>query len=692
VKRALVVDDKEENTEYLSALLRGHGYEVVSARHGAEALTLARQRHPDIVISDLLMPVMDGYTLLRHWKVDEQLTHIPFVVYTATYTEREDETLALELGADAFILKPLEPEVLMSRIEEVELRPSAPISAPPGGPDSLLREYNQTLIRKLEQKTILLEEANRALKADLAAREVAEAALRESEASLRMLTEAMPQLVWVADVNDGNVFANRRWSEYTGQTEAQTRGQGWQAAFHPDDRDRVREVWQAAAQAGEPYSVEARIQKADGSSAACLVRGIPLRTEAGRVTRWVGTCTDVQELKDAEERLRRAEEQLQTAQKLEAIGRLAGGIAHDFNNVLSVILSYSEFLLQDAPEGGTFRDDLKELKRAGERAAALTRQLLSYSRRSPAQPDVVVPGQLLLDMQPLLLRLLGEDIDLVLSADPPFGRVLADGAQLEQVIMNLIVNARDAMPRGGRLGVEIANLMLSEGELGAHADAAPGAYVRLSVTDDGTGMDATTKAHIFEPFYTTKERGHGTGLGLAIVHGIVRQCGGHITVTSELGRGTRFDILLPRTHRMESEIPAAMTQIGDLRGSETVLLVEDDDQVRHAVRTLLQRSGYEVIDARSAGEALILSEKLDREVHLLVSDVVMPHMGGPELAERLKQSRPHMCVLYMTGHGENARPYCESLDCAVFEKPVVPEPFLRGIREVLANARTQREA
>lgn len=685
MKRVLIVDDKEENCEYLSALFRGHGYDVVAAGHGADALKLAHQQPPDIVISDLLMPVMDGYTLLRHWKLDDQLMAIPFVVYTATYTEQEDEALALDLGADAFILKPVEPEELMARVRSVESRPPIRASARGRGETSLLREYNHTLIRKLERKMLQLEDANRALEADLVARRAAEAALRESEARFRTLTEAMPQLVWMAQADGANVFTNRRWFEYTGQTNADSMGDGWLRAFHPDDRARVRGEWQLSIESGAPYSLEARIQRVDGASSTCLVRALSMRDGDGQITRWFGTCTDVQELKDAEERLRRTEEQLQHAQKMEAVGRLAGGVAHDFNNLLSVIMSYTSFLLDDIPQDGRFYREVTEINRASERAVTLTRQLLSYSRRHPVQPSVIVPAQIVSDMKPMLLRLLGKDIELVVVAPTPFGRVIADGAQLEQVVMNLAVNARDAMPRGGRLTVEVQNVTLEAGESAQRAGTLSGPHVTLSVIDSGTGMDAATQARIFDPFFTTKERGHGTGLGLSTVYGIVKQSGGHITVTSEPGRGARFDVHLPSTDRLERTAAPRSTQVDSLRGTETVLLVEDDDQVRQAVRLILERNGYDVVEARSCGEALLLSEKTEREIHALVTDVVMLHMSGPELAQRLRSARPKMAVLYMSGYADVASVQPGMLEGAFFEKPIVPHSFLRGLREVIAR-------
>ncbi len=301
--RVLVVDDKEENVYYLRALLTAHGCEVTSALNGVEALVKARISPPDVVISDLLMPEMDGYTLLRHWKSEERLRDVPFIVYTATYTEPEDEALALKLGADAFILKPSEPDAFLERLREVQTRgrtatPSSP-HRPLGDEKVLLREYSATLIRKLEEKTQQLEETNRSLERDIAARELAEAALRDSEAKFRVLTEVMPQLVWITGGDGRHLYFNQRWLDYTGLTAAESEREGWSWPFHADDRALADAAWAAAIESGEPYSVEARLHKADGSYHWWLIRGLPLRDASGTVLKWFGTCTDIDELKAA---------------------------------------------------------------------------------------------------------------------------------------------------------------------------------------------------------------------------------------------------------------------------------------------------------------------------------------------------------------------------------------------------------
>jgi CheY-like chemotaxis protein len=332
---------------------------------------------------------------------------------------------------------------------------------------------------------------------------------------------------------------------------------------------------------------------------------------------------------------------------------LAGGVAHDFNNVLSVILSYGEMLLADMKPGEPMRDDIEEIHKAGKRATDLTRQLLMFSRQQVLAPKVVDLSDVLTSMDKMLQRILGADVDLVSLPTQALGRVRADPSSIEQVIMNLVVNARDAMPTGGKLTMETANVTLDEAYASAHLGVKPGPHVMLAVTDTGTGIDQAIMGQIFEPFFTTKESGKGTGLGLSTVFGVIQQSGGSVWVYSEVGRGTTFKVYLPR-------VDAAVETVGQtvppttLRGSETILLVEDDDQVRVVARGILRRAGYQVIDARNAGEALLHSEKHSGTIHLLLSDVVMPQVSGPELAKRLASARPHMKVLCMSGYTDDS--------------------------------------
>jgi hypothetical protein len=391
--------------------------------------------------------------------------------------------------------------------------------------------------------------------------------------------------------------------------------------------------------------------------------------------------------RDVTERLR-LEEQLRQSQKMEAVGRLAGGVAHDFNNVLSVILSYGEMLLADLKPGEPMHGDMLEIHKAGKRAADLTRQLLMFSRQQVLEPKVLDLNEVLTSMDKMLQRILGADVDLVSLPTQPLGRVRADPSSVEQVIMNLVVNARDAMPTGGQLTMETGNVVLDEAYAKAHLGVKPGPHVMLAVTDTGTGIDNVTLSRIFEPFFTTKEKGKGTGLGLSTVFGIVQQSEGSVWVYSEVGKGTTFKVYLPRVDAAVETVRAAEAP-STLRGSETILLVEDDDQVRAVARGILLRNGYHVIEARNAGEALLHSEKHPSTIHLLLSDVVMPQMSGPELAKRLAKARPDMRVLCMSGYTDDSivRHGVLEAHIAFLQKPITPDMLATKVREVLQGAR-----
>jgi nitrogen-specific signal transduction histidine kinase len=379
------------------------------------------------------------------------------------------------------------------------------------------------------------------------------------------------------------------------------------------------------------------------------------------------------------------EAQFRQAQKMEAVGRLAGGIAHDFNNLLTAITGYADLALEDLPEGDPIRHDMKEILRAAYRAAGLTRQLLAFSRQQVLAPRVLDLNEVVRSVDQMLHRLIGEDIDLQTVLAPGLGRVKADPGQLEQVIVNLAVNARDAMPAGGNLTIETADIEMSE-TLGRDLTTVPaGHYVMLAITDSGTGMDEHTKARIFEPFFTTKEQGKGTGLGLATVYGIVKQSGGFIWVYSEPGHGTTFKIYLPR---VEGAAEALVPPVGPAevpRGTETVLIVEDEAAVRALAKTALARKGYRVLEAANGGEALLLCEAEQAPIHLLVTDVVMPGLGGADLAHRFAPLRPDMKVLFISGYTDQAAARDGKMPpgAAHLEKPFSLDGLARKVREVL---------
>ncbi|MEO6951598.1 MAG: PAS domain-containing protein, partial [Polyangia bacterium] len=378
------------------------------------------------------------------------------------------------------------------------------------------------------------------------------------------------------------------------------------------------------------------------------------------------------------------EVQLRQAQKIEAVGRLAGGVAHDFNNLLSVILSYTHLAMDDLKEGDPLRDDLGEVRAAGQRATELTRQLLAFSRQQVLQPRVIELPVVVAGMRSMLGRLLGEDVELSILPMEAVGRVLADPGQIEQVVMNLAVNARDAMPDGGRLTIEVSNVELDEAYVGAHLGAKAGHYVLLTVSDTGTGMDAYTQTRIFEPFFTTKPKDKGTGLGLSMVFGIVKQSDGYMTVDSELGHGTAFTIYLPRTDRaIDVARPSSTDPVRG--GNETILLVEDEDQVRMVASEILRRKGYNVLDAANGGEALLVAMEHPTAIHLMITDMVMPRMSGRKLVEHIAPARPDMKVLFSSGYTDDAILKHGVSDAAVafLQKPFSPEALLRKVREVL---------
>ncbi|HZO12185.1 MAG TPA: ATP-binding protein, partial [Polyangiaceae bacterium] len=375
-------------------------------------------------------------------------------------------------------------------------------------------------------------------------------------------------------------------------------------------------------------------------------------------------------------------EQLRHAQKMEAVGRLAGGVAHDFNNILSVVIGYSELMLSELPEGDPLAQNILEIRRAGSRAAELTRQLLAFSRRQVLQPRVLVLNEVLTGMERMVRRLIGEDVELSVNLAPDLGRCRADTGQIHQVMLNLVVNARDAMPHGGTLCIETKNLEVSEASALRHSGLTPGAYVCLTVRDTGTGMGDETAAHIFEPFFTTKEAGKGTGLGLATVFGIVQQSGGAIWVESEEGKGTTFHVCLPRTDAVEDD-DQERSSAPLSGGGETILLVEDSDQVRALVRGILARAGYHVLEAANAGEALLVCEQHEEDIDLLLTDLVMPRMGGQQLAERLREPRPEMKVLFMSGYTDETVLGQADGEVPFLQKPITPDALTRKVHEVL---------
>ena len=510
-------------------------------------------------------------------------------------------------------------------------------------------------------------------------RRAAEAALRENEERFRALVENSSDAIILLDAEARIAYLSASSVRQLGWAASEMLGHSVFDFMHPDDREIVgHRVAEVLRKPGERITQEVRFRHGDGTWHA--MEGVGVNRLSDPAVRAI-----VVNARDITDR-RRLEEQLWHAQKMEAVGQLAGGIAHDFNNLLTAILGYCSLVLDDVPQDAALRSDLEEIRTAGERAASLTRQLLAFSRRQMLQPQLVDVNALVAGLAKLLRRLMGEDVELVTTLGSDLPVVRADPASLEQVLVNLAVNARDAMAGGGRLTIDTRVVDLDAAFAATHIPMTSGRYVMVSVADTGTGMDPVTRGRIFEPFFTTKEQGKGVGLGLATVYGIVKQNGGYIWVDSEVGSGTTFSVYLPPAEVAASVRPVDGAAKDDRRrrGWETVLLVEDEDAVRALAREVLRRHGYVVLEARHGVEALRLAERHPDAIHLLISDVVMPHMSGSELAARLSADRPKMKVLFMSGYTDRLGLHRDQTSGAAFvQKPFTPEALARKVRSVL---------
>ncbi|HLL81283.1 MAG TPA: PAS domain S-box protein, partial [Longimicrobium sp.] len=512
-----------------------------------------------------------------------------------------------------------------------------------------------------------------------------EESLRASESQLRALFDEAAVGMAIVDLHGRLVRTNRALQAMLGYPAEELQAMLFSQITHPDD---VGADWELFGDlvAGEctHYQVEKRYFRGDGAILWTHLNVSLVRDAEGAPCFTVGIIEDITERRRAEEALRQSQDELLQAQKMETVGRLAGGVAHDFNNLLTVIKGNTQLLLSDLPEGSEMREDLEEIDAVSGRAAELTQQLLAFSRRQVLQMRVLDLNETVARADRLLRRLLGEDIEFRTTVDPALGAVRADPGQLEQVLMNLALNARDAMPGGGKLTLETRNVWLDDEYARRHPSVTPGAYVMVAVSDSGHGMDAETQARVFDPFFTTKEPGRGTGLGLATVYGIVRQSGGHVWVYSEVGRGTSFKVYLPRV----DGVPAAQGPgrgAGLRGGTETILLVEDEESVRRLGHRVLERAGYTVLAAAAGGEALRVAEAHAGAIHLLVTDVVMPGMSGREVAERMALLRPRAGVLFTSGYTDDAIVHHGVLDdgMAFLQKPFDPSTLLDAVRRVL---------
>ncbi|MBI5657852.1 MAG: response regulator [Geobacter sp.] len=551
----LIVDDNIQNLYFLEVLLKGNGFGVRSAADGAEALDAALAEPPDLIICDILMPVMDGYSLCREWRVNERLRSIPFIFYTATFIDPKDEALALSLGADRFLIKPQEPEVLVRIIREVleegARAGGAPVPDIPAD-DGVLREYNEALFRKLEKKMADLELTNRELEATLAEQ-------------------------------------------------------------------------------------------------------------------------------------KRLEEQLRQAQKMEAIGRFAGGIAHDFNNLLTVIIGCGTMLRMGMASDNPLHAQVEHVLSAADRATNLTRSLLTFSHKQEMQLQPVDLNRCISKIETFLRRIIGEDIAMKISFAQEDVIVVADGGHIEQALMNLATNARDAMPTGGVLSIGIDTIDIDDAFIRMHGYGAPGRYAALSVADTGIGMDAATRQRVFEPFFTTKQAGKGTGLGLSIVYGIVTQHQGYITLYSEEGQGTTFRILLPLSSLPAVEICSSPSQGILVGGRETILVADDELTVREYLASFLSGLGYTILLARDGQDAVERFREKGADIDLVLMDVIMTKKNGRETALEIRGIRNDVPILFVSGYPFDVIEEKGFLEdrASLLMKPLAPVELAGKLRQML---------
>ena len=801
--RVLIVDDKEENIYLLRVLLQSHDCVVAEAGDGEEALSKAVKEPPNLIISDLLMPVMDGYTLLSKWKSDERLRDIPFVVYTATYTDPKDERLALELGADAFIVKPIEPERFMAEIREVlakKARSELPLSEVRQGQETgLLKQYSQVLVNKLEAKVFQLEQVNRELQEEIAHRQRTEEALEQSRREWENIFQATGHSTMIIGLDRRIIAANGKCGQITGKSHEELLGATCSEVFDTKCEGVDECPIRALIAANGTKSVEMEKEALGGYY---LVTFTPVLDQDGSVEKVIHVATDITERREMENKLvasenrfrriyeeapvmmhsidkdliirnvnkkwletlgyerdeiigrgiesvmtpeagtalhermedfwkngaesdtayeyvkkdgttlnvvldaitwddplwgqislgvardvtlrRILQKQLLQAQKMEAVGTLAGGTAHDFNNILQVALGYCDLMLMDEGLPLRFRANLLKVQEAAKSGGDLVRRLLTFSRKTEVRPVPLNLNHRIGELRKMLERMIPKMIDIRLSLADDLSAISADAVQVDQILINLAINARDAMPDGGSLGFETANIYLDEEYAASFLDAEPGRYVMLTVTDTGCGMEKEALEHIFEPFYTTKDTGKGTGLGLAMVYGIVHQHGGHIRCYSEPGRGTVFRMYLPALvsdEILEDRTPEPLPK----GGSETILLVDDEEMIRDLGARILKNAGYTVITASDGKEALDIYRRQGKDISLVILDLLLPKMGGAQCLAALFKINPSVKVVIASGYTAETLIKDEPASSAegFVSKPYDAREMLRIVRKAL---------
>jgi two-component system cell cycle sensor histidine kinase/response regulator CckA len=672
--KILIADDKEENRHLLEVMLKRSGYEVVLAHNGIEALDILRKDGMDMIIADILMPEMDGYTLCRECKKDNRIKKIPFLFYTATYGDEEDEKFAMSLGAESFIRMPAEPDkflkVIKGIIKKYQKGSPAVQEIHPQEEDIYRADYNKRIVRKLEQKVTELAK-------EITERKKLEGALKASEERYRALYHENPSMFFTLDTEGNVISVNEFGAAQLGYTVDELQGQSVLKVFYEQDRADVTKQLKACME--NPWKVyHWRFRKVRKDGSLLWVEEFARAViDQKQVLSVLVVCQDVTERKTLETQLVRA-------QKMEAVGQLAGGIAHDFNNILTAMIGYGHLLKMKMGKDDPLRNYADQILSLAQKAAALTHGLLAFSRERIMNPKPVALNEVIRSVEKLLRRIIGEDIELKIVLGEENLIVMADSVQLEQVLMNLATNARDAMPDGGLLNIETRVVEIDENFIKRHGYGSKGKYALMSVTDTGIGMDERTRERIFEPFFTTKEVGKGTGLGLSMVYGIIKQHEGYINVYSELGKGTAFNVYLPLVNRkVEEATPDVMPS--PARGTETLLLAEDDAEVRGLTKNLLEDSGYKVIEAVDGEDAVKRFKENKDKVQLLLVDVIMPKKNGREAYIEIHKMRPDIKALFISGYTADVIRTKGVIEEG-FEfilKPVSPMVLLAKVREVL---------
>ncbi len=503
--------------------------------------------------------------------------------------------------------------------------------------------------------------------------------LLAQEELFSLIGENAADMIAVVTVQGERLYSSPSYEKLLGYTAEDLEKTSAYEQVHPEDQPAVKKAADEAKETGIGRRVEYRIRHKNGEWRVLESTASAVKNSNGVVEKLIIVNRDITER-------RHLEQQLLLSQRLEAVGKLSGGIAHDFNNILGVIIGYSEALQQMMAADDPMREAVDEIEKAGRRAAALTQQLLAFSRKQVLEPKVLDLNSIVADVEKMLRRLIGADVELNILPASELGRVKADRGQIEQVILNLAVNARDAMPRGGKLTIETMNADLDENDARRLRYVIPGHYVMLQVSDTGTGMSAEVQAHIFEPFFTTKEQGKGTGLGLATVYGVIKQSGGYIWLESEVGKGSRFQVYLPRAEGAEPEA-ARSKESTQTHGPATILVAEDEPSLRKLTCNTLKQSGYKILEAEDGAKAIEIARNFPDDIHLLLTDVVMPGMSGHELAEKLSRERPKMKVLYTSGYTDGAVATHGVLDSGIviLRKPFSRAQLEQNVAEMLGN-------